>query len=286
MPVSWKWILGGSSVDWHSCYPLFNIDIPSSSECIGLVLSFPGWKWIMRLNPERYSDQCACQCMRILVIEKYCKFQWSVTTSIGSAEPSGNVAIVWKLQKLQVALCHGHCSWFPELKISGVECNWVQFTFWSHDWKDSSKCIVRGISLNCNLSVWDPMGKDWSCGESLFKCFKGRMALIGKVPGCTLVFKEHKWNGDFRISINENNGRNWQNWGKIECPWLSGVPATLDDLDFVQGHGEAFQGQHVSKIFTGTGMDSHLSAQTKSPLVQSLQSTSQTWALCSEMLLE
>jgi len=29
----------------------------------------------------------------------------------------------------------------------------------------------------------------------------------------------------------------------------------LDDLDFVWGHGEAFQGQHVSKIFTGSGME-------------------------------
>ena len=51
----------------------------------------------------------------------------------------------------------------------GVECNGVQFTIGSFDGKDSSECIVRAISLNCNLSVWDPMGKDQSCGESLFK---------------------------------------------------------------------------------------------------------------------
>jgi len=29
----------------------------------------------------------------------------------------------------------------------------------------------------------------------------------------------------------------------------------LDNLDFVWGHGEAFQGQHVSEIFTGSGME-------------------------------
>jgi len=30
--------------------PLFKVDIPLSSECVGLVLSFPGWKRMMRLN--------------------------------------------------------------------------------------------------------------------------------------------------------------------------------------------------------------------------------------------
>src|SRR5882724_4061558 len=135
-------------------------------------------------------------------------------------------------------------------KSPGVECNRVQVAIGSRNGKDSSKCIVRGISLNCNLSVWDPMGKDWSCGESLFKCFKGRMALIGKVPGCTLVFKEHKWNGDFRISINETMVEIGKTEERLNVLDFLGFQPALDDLDFVQGHGEAFQGQHVSKIFT------------------------------------
>src|SRR5882724_11611917 len=88
-------------------------------------------------------------------------------------------------------------------KCPGVECNWVKFAIGSHDGKDSSKCIVRGVSLNCDLSVWDPMGKDKSCGESLFKCFKGRVALIGEMPGGTLLGKICKQNCDFRISMNE-----------------------------------------------------------------------------------
>ena len=52
-------------------------------------------------------------------------------------------------------------------KHLGVECNGVQFTIWSCDQKDCSECIFRGVSLNCDLSVWDPVGKDQSCGESL-----------------------------------------------------------------------------------------------------------------------
>ena len=80
------------------------------------------------------------------------------------------------------------------------------------------------------------MGKDQSCGESLFKCFKSRMALIGKVPEGTLVGKMCKWNGDFRISINEmmvkvgktkegldildfwGSGQSWMIW-TLYGPW-------------------------------------------------------------------
>jgi len=91
-------------------------------------------------------------------------------------------------------------------KSPGVECNRVQFAIGSCDENDSGKCIVRGISLNCNLSVQNPMGKDQSCGESLFKCFKGIVALIREKPGGTLVGKTCKWNCDFGISINEARG--------------------------------------------------------------------------------
>jgi len=80
------------------------------------------------------------------------------------------------------------------------------------------------------------MGKDQSCGESLFNCFKGGMALIVKVPGCTLVGEAHEWNSDFRISINEmmvkvgktkegldildfwGSGQSWMIW-TLYGPW-------------------------------------------------------------------
>src|SRR5882724_10805371 len=88
-------------------------------------------------------------------------------------------------------------------KSLGAECNGVQVAIRSCNGKDSGKCIVRGISLDYNLSVWYPMGKDQSCGESLFKCFKGRMALIRKMPGGTLAGKMCKQNCVFGISVNE-----------------------------------------------------------------------------------
>jgi len=123
----------------------------------------------------------------------------------------------------------------------GVECNAVQFTIRSHDGKDSGECVVRGVSLDCNLSVQDPMGKDWSCGEILLKCFKGRMALIGEMLGGTLVGKTCKQNCDFRILVNEmmvEIGKAEEGLNILDFSWCWPI---LDDLTFVQGHGEAFR---------------------------------------------
>ena len=85
------------------------------------------------------------------------------------------------------------------------------------------------------------MGKDRSCGESLFKCFKGGMALIGKMPGGTLAGKTCKQNCDFRISINEmmvEVGKAEERLNILDFLWYCPI---LDDLDFVWGHGEAFR---------------------------------------------
>src|SRR5882724_5674539 len=130
---------------------------------------------------------------------------------------------------------------FQGRKSPGVECNRVQVAIGSCNGKDSGECIVRGVSLDCNLSVRDPMGKDWSCGESLFKCFKGGMALIGEMPGGTLAGKTHEWNCDFGVSINETTveiGKAEEGLNVLDFSWNWPI---LDNLDFVWGHGEAFR---------------------------------------------
>src|SRR5882672_11639182 len=125
-------------------------------------------------------------------------------------------------------------------KGPGVECNRVQLAIRCGDRKDSGESVVGSVSFDCNLGVRDPMGKDRSCSESLFKCFKGGMALIGKVPGGTLVGKTCKKNCDFRISVNEmmvKVGETEEGLNVLDFP---GFRPILDNLDLVQGHGEAF----------------------------------------------
>ena len=85
------------------------------------------------------------------------------------------------------------------------------------------------------------MGKDRSCGESLFKCFKGRMALIGEMPGGTLAGKMREQDCDFGISINETTveiGKAEEGLNVLDFSWNWPI---LDDLNFIQGPGEAFR---------------------------------------------
>jgi len=67
------------------------------------------------------------------------------------------------------------------------------------------------------------------------------MALIGEIPGGTLAGKMHKWDCDFRISINEmmvEVGKAEEGLNILDFLWNWPI---LDNLNFVQGHGEAFR---------------------------------------------
>jgi len=99
---------------------------------------------------------------------------------------------------------------FQGRKSPGVECNGVQFTIRSHDGKDSGKCVVRGVSLDCDLSVQDPMGKDWRWVKVFLSASKAEWHSSEKCQGVTLVGKMHKQNCDFGISVNETTVENWQ----------------------------------------------------------------------------
>ena len=84
------------------------------------------------------------------------------------------------------------------------------------------------------------MGKDRSCGESLFKCFKGRVALIGKMPKGTLAGKTRKRNCDFGITVNETTVEVGKTEERLNILDFSRDWPILDDLDFVWGHSKAF----------------------------------------------
>src|SRR5882724_786892 len=81
------------------------------------------------------------------------------------------------------------------------------------------------------------------------------MALIGEVPRGTLAGKTRERNGDFRVSENETAievGKSEERLDVFDFPVFRPI---LDDLDLVRGHGEAFGGQHVSEVFTGSDME-------------------------------
>src|SRR5882672_4488147 len=81
------------------------------------------------------------------------------------------------------------------------------------------------------------------------------MALIGKVPGGTLAGKMHKQNCDFGISVNETTvevGKTEEGLNILDFLRFGPI---LDNMDLVQGHGEAFGRQHVSEVFAGSDVE-------------------------------
>ena len=81
---------------------------------------------------------------------------------------------------------------FGRRECLGVEHNRVQLAGRGHNGQNGCERIVRGISLNCNLSVWDPMGLDQSGSESLLKCIEGGTTLIVKVSRNILACEVHE----------------------------------------------------------------------------------------------
>ena len=85
---------------------------------------------------------------------------------------------------------------FRSFERPGVGRNWVQLTRRGCNGQNGCECIVGGISLDCNLSVQNPMGQDRSGSEGVLKCIEGGTTLIGKVPRKVLVCEVREWNND------------------------------------------------------------------------------------------
>ena len=81
------------------------------------------------------------------------------------------------------------------------------------------------------------------------------MALIGEIPGGTLVGKMCKWNSDFGVSIDETTVEFSKAEEGLNGLGFLGFRPILDYLEFVLGHGEAFGGQHISEVFSGSDVE-------------------------------
>src|SRR6266481_5470576 len=120
-----------------------------------------------------------------------------------------------------------------------MEGNWVQLARRCRNGKYGCEFIVRGISLDFNWGIRQPVGEDWSHSESLLQGLEGCTALISKVPGNTLVGEPHKWNCDLGIFVNEATVEVGESKEGLNVFNLLGLGPVLDNLDFVGCHREA-----------------------------------------------
>jgi len=122
--------------------------------------------------------------------------------------------------------------------------------------KRTGKCIVWGI--NQSWLWFECQGSQWVRSRAVVKAFlsalKAEWHSLEKLPKGTLLGKTHEAEWWFQSIHKWNDGRSWWSWGMMEHPCLSGFGPTLDNLDLVWGHGEAFRWQHIPEVFSGSYM--------------------------------
>ena len=106
------------------------------------------------------------------------------------------------------------------------------------------------------------------------------------MPRGTLAGKRCKWNGDFRVSENETVIEVGESEERLDVFDFPGFWPILDDLDLISGHGEAFGGQHVSEVFTGSDVELTFVCTSKQSISVEPMKYFLNMSLCLEMLLE
>ena len=91
-------------------------------------------------------------------------------------------------------------------KGSGVEGHRVDLTRVGLNGEDRTKGIVRGISLNNNGFVGDPMSEDWGRGEGGLKGLERLSSGIGEIPRDALAGEPSKRN--INVGIVQDGRRN------------------------------------------------------------------------------
>src|SRR6266481_237996 len=127
------------------------------------------------------------------------------------------------------------------MKHAGMEGNRMQLARRCHNGKYGCECIVRGISLDCDWGVQQPVGENWSHSESILQGLEGRTALISKVPSSTLAGELCEWNCDLGVFVNEVMVKVGESEEGLDVLHFPRPGPILDNLDFIGCHHEALR---------------------------------------------
>jgi hypothetical protein len=137
------------------------------------------------------------------------------------------------------------------VECSGVERNGMYFGVSGDDRKDGSDSIVGGISLNDELSVGDPMGKDGSGGERFLQSFKGLSTVLRKVPRNAFTGEACKRNNDGGVMMNETTIEVCKTEEGLDVLDRARFGPVANDFNLVDIHLETFRRKNISEVFDG-----------------------------------
>src|SRR6266481_3920603 len=78
---------------------------------------------------------------------------------------------------------------------------------------------------------------------------------LNPVPGYILLGEVGEWDCNFQVAINEMSVKVSESQEGHDVPALLGLRPVLDGLNFVQGHGKALGGQHISQVSAQVGVE-------------------------------
>ncbi|KIK75997.1 hypothetical protein PAXRUDRAFT_74074, partial [Paxillus rubicundulus Ve08.2h10] len=137
----------------------------------------------------------------------------------------------------------------------GVECDRAEFIIWAVDGKDTSDGVVRGVSLDNDRGIRNPMSKNGSGSEGIFQVPESGAAFIGEVPRSVFPSEVSKQNNNVRIIEDEAAVEVGKTKEGLDVSDFLRFQPISDSFDSVSRHCQATRGEEVSEVFDGGGVE-------------------------------
>ena len=124
----------------------------------------------------------------------------------------------------------------------GVKSNRVDFgVVQRYNRENGSEGVVRGISFEDDLCVWNPMSQNQSSGEGFFEHFKEFPAFQGEIPNNSFPSQMREQNHNIEVVKYESLVKVCKSEKGLNVLDFAWFRPFLDGLDLVIGHSETSQ---------------------------------------------
>jgi hypothetical protein len=168
--------------------PLFSVDVPSSSERIGLSSEASGAKadYEVELGEELRPAGLATG-QDLWSREVFKVFMVSDNVNRRARPFQVVMPVVESLVNSKEFLIVSVVIEFRSGEGAGIESDGAELAIGAGDGEDSSDSVVGSVGFHSDRGVRNPMGEDRSGGESLLQGVKGGAALLREVPRSVLA---------------------------------------------------------------------------------------------------
>ena len=232
--------------------PLFWVDVPTASKCVGFGSELTGAEADNHvelgkvLGPSGLAagkEFCGGEVLEVLVVRNDVYRSTGpfevVPPDLEGFEDGEEFLVVGVVVQLRSG------------KSAGMESYRMEFTGVRGYRPDSGNSVVGGVGLDGDLSIRFPVVKDRSPSEGLLEGVERFPTIFGEAPGDVFPRKTGKRKDDFGVGGDETSvevGESEEGLYVADFPWFRPVE---DGLDLVFGHSKSVDGEDVAKIFDG-----------------------------------